>query len=401
MRRLRVILPLFLMLLAGVQGGSLYAQVVGSPLNDRNAIDYRYQKFDSKLPLFPDSIKFRDRFYIIAGGGLDVNYEGSKDFDAFRPGWGARVSAGYRITPVHAVEGDFIYSSFDRKSSFGFNLNYVMNLNNFATRRDSYNKFEVLFIAGLSYRHISEGHAGVNTGLRLQWNPGINCGIFVEPKLSIMSGSESTRRFTTLPSLNLGMTVRFHKPNYYLWDYLTPIALKTNLLYDALTALNIGVEVPIGERWSVAAEWVSPWWSSYDKQLYFQIMNGNVEGRYWFGERTNRLKLTGWFSGLSVGGGVYDIMLDELSGYQGEFQAYSVIGGYAHPINKSGNLRMEYELGLGFLSTGYVKYWWDGFDYSLIAPSPQSWRTNWIGPTKLQVSLVYYLKIRSKVGGRE
>jgi hypothetical protein len=98
---------------------------------------------------------------------------------------------------------------------------------------------------------------------------------------------------------------------------------------------------------------------------------------------------------------IYDILLNRVNGVQGEFQSYSVVGGYAHPINKSGSLRLEYELGLGLISTDYVKYWWDGFDYTLIAPSPQSWRTNWWGPTKLSVSLVYYLKIRSKVGGRE
>jgi hypothetical protein len=204
-----------------------------------------------------------------------------------------------------------------------------------------------------------------------------------------------------MPTLNMGMTVRFHQPDYYLWDYLTPFALKTNLLYDAASALNIALEAPIGDKWSVVAEWVSPWWSSYDKQFYFQIMNANVEGRYWFGDRSKKLKLTGWFSGLSVGGGVYDILLDKQNGYQGEFQAYSVVGGYAHPIDKTGNLRLEYELGLGVLSTGYVKYWWDGFDYTLVAPSPQSWRTTLFGPTKVQISLVYYLKLRSKVGGRE
>ena len=93
-------------------------------------------------------------------------------------------------------------------------------------------------------------------------------------------------------------------------------------------------------------------------------------------------------------------MFDPIKGIQGEFQAYSAVGGYAHPIDKSGNLRMEYSLGLGYMRTQYVKYWWDGFDYTLIAPSPQTWLTNWFGPTKVQVSLVYMLKLRSKVGGR-
>lgn len=401
MRILRTILIFCLVILMGSQGGCLYAQVVNSPTNDKNAIDYRYQKFNATLPRYADSIKFRDRFYTSVSAGLDANYEGAKDFDSYLVGLNTKLTFGYHLTPVHAIEADFIYAKMGGKDNYGFNFNYLMNLNNFATRRDNYNKLEALFVAGASYRYMTTNHYGVSTGLRLQWNPGINCGLYVEPKVSVMSGTESNRRFTTLPSLNLGMTVRFHKPNYYLWDYLTPFAIKTNLLYDAVTALNIGLEVAIGERFSVAAEWLSPWWSSYDKQLYFQLMNGNLEGRYWFGERADRLDLTGWFSGISVGGGIYDILLNRVNGVQGEFQSYSVVGGYAHPINKSGSLRLEYELGLGLISTDYVKYWWDGFDYTLIAPSPQSWRTNWWGPTKLSVSLVYYLKIRSKVGGRE
>jgi hypothetical protein len=401
MRKVRAIFMICFALLFGMQGVRMYAQVVGSPVNDKNAIDYRYQYFKSHLPQFADSIKMRNRFYVMAGAGLDANYELSKDFSAFKVGYNARLTLGYRFTPIHAIETDLIYADMDHRNHYGINVNYVMDLNNFALGRDSHDKLEALFIAGVSYRYMTRSHAGINTGVRLQWNPGINCGFFVEPKLSILSGTESVGRFTTMPTLNLGMTVRFHQPNYYLWDYLTPFALKTNLLYDAASALNIGLEAPIGDKWSVVAEWVSPWWSSYDKQFYFQIMNANVEGRYWFGDRSKKLKLTGWFSGLSVGGGVYDILLDKQNGYQGEFQAYSVVGGYAHPIDKSGNLRLEYELGLGVLSTGYVKYWWDGFDYTLVAPSPQSWRTTVFGPTKVQISLVYYLKLRSKVGGRE
>lgn len=402
MRILRNILKICLVLLFSASGGHLFAQIKGSPANDKNAIDYRYQIFENRLIRYnTDSTKFRNRIYTVYSAGIEANWEQFKTLNSAPLGFNAKFSLGFNITPIHAIEAEFIYANLGKRTNLGGNLNYVFNINNFATNQDNFNKLEVLLLVGGSYRHTAQHHYGANAGLRIQYNPGINCGLFIEPKLTILSTDKSQGSIASIPSVNMGLTMRFHKPNYYLWDYLTPIAIKTNLLYDALTAVNIGIEAPIGNRWSVVAEWMSPWWSSYDKQLYFQIMNGNVEGRYWFGERTNRLKLTGWFSGLSVGGGVYDIMLDELSGYQGEFQAYSVIGGYAHPINKSGNLRMEYELGLGFLSTGYVKYWWDGFDYSLIAPSPQSWRTNWIGPTKLQVSLVYYLKIRSKVGGRE
>lgn len=384
-----------------LQNGVLHAQVVGSPVNEKNAIDYRFQYFDGRLPRFADSVKFRDKIYTLFGAGIEANWERSQGLDSYMINFTSKATVGYTFTPVHAIEADFLYSNVGSHPNYGANINYVMNLTNFASKEGSFNKVEALFINGLAYRYADSKHMyGFNTGIRLQWNPGINCGLFIEPRISLLSDPNSSRHISSIPSVNMGLTVRFHKPNYYLWDYLTPFAIKTNLLYDAVSALNVAIEAPIGERWSVVADWVAPWWSDYDKQLYIQLMQGSIEGRYWFGDREDKLQLTGWFAGLSAGGGVYDFMFNERKGIQGEFQVYSAVAGYAHPINKSGTLRMEYELGLGWLNTEYVKYWWDGFDYTLVAPSPQTWVTNWYGPTKLQVSLVYYLKIRSKVGGR-
>ena len=315
-------------------------------------------------------------------------------------GLATRLTFGYRITPVHAVETDFLYSDTGSRHSAGLNVNWAMNLNNLALRRDAHNRFEVLFLAGASYRQSDKASVGINTGLRLQWNPGKNAGLFIEPKLNIMSDPYSSRTFSTVPSISFGLTLRYHKPDYYLWDYLTPFAIKTNLLYDAASVLNIGIEAPIRDRWSVAFDWVCPWWSSYERQKYLQLLYGSLEGRYWFGNREDKLQLTGWFAGIAAGGGIYDLMYDAMNGIQGEFSTCGVVGGFAHTVNKSGTLRLEYSVGLGWMGTEYVKYWWDEYDYTLIAPSPQTWRTNWFGPIKAQVSLVYMLKIRSKVSGR-
>lgn len=402
MRLKRNILGLcFALLIWGGQNISLYAQKPDSPENSVNAIDYRFQKFDTSPVMFADSVKFRNRFYNIFGLGIEADWERSYSMGTPMTGLAGRLSFGYRLTPVHAIETDFLYSNTGSRHNAGLNLNWAVNLNNLALRKDANNRFEAIFLAGASYRQSDKPSFGVNTGVRLQWNPGRNAGLFVEPKLNIMSDPYSSRTFSTVPSVSFGLTLRYNKPDYYLWDYLTPFAIKTNLAYDAMSALNIGIEAPIRDRWSVAFEWTSPWWSSYENQKYLQMMYGSLEGRYWFGNRENRPQLTGWFAGVAAGGGVYDFMLDELDGIQGEFSTAGLVGGYAHTINASGTLRMEYALGLGWMGTEYVKYWWDGFDYTLVAPSPQSWKTDWFGPTKVQVSLVYMLKLRSKVSGRE
>ena len=398
----RYIFTLILTVLAwGMSGERMYAQKEGSPESTFNALDYRFQKFDNTKVHFADSIKFRNKFYNIVGIGVAGEWErGGEVIEKSYTGYTTRFTLGYRITPVHAIETDLLHTFKPTGNAYGANINWVANLNNIATRRDGHNKFEALFIAGASYRYAEKSSAGINTGLRLQWNAGINAGFFIEPKVSVMTDPYSSRTFTTSPSISFGFTLRYHKPNYYLWDYLTPFAIKTNLLYDAATGVNVGIEAPIGRRFSLAFDWMCPWWSNYDAQKYLQIMQGTLEGRVWLGNRNRKDLLTGWFTGVMVGGGIYDLMFKPEIGYQGEYSTVGVIGGYAHRVNKSGTLRMEYELGLGWMGTDYRKYWWDGFDYALYAPSPQSWYFQWFGPVKAQISLVYMLKIRSKVGGR-
>ena len=130
-------------------------------------------------------------------------------------------------------------------------------------------------------------------------------------------------------------------------------ALKTNLLFDAITVLNVEVEVPIKQRWSIAGEWIFPWWlhdkyKPNKKPSRLEILCGTLEGRYWFGNREERPRLTGWFVGLFSGAGLYDVQW-KAKGYQGEF--FISVGasvGYAHKISRRHkNLSMEYSLSFG------------------------------------------------------
>ncbi len=180
------------------------------------------------------------------------------------------------------------------------------------------------------------------------------------------------------------------------------LALKTNLLYDALSILNFEIEVPIGDRWSIAGEWIFPWWTSSmtnpdSKRNTLQILNGNLEGKYWFGNRSTRPVMTGWFAGLYAGAGLYDLEY-RAEGYQGEvFIMGGLSGGYAHTINKRGNLRMEYSLGVGYMNNQY-RY------YKSVYESDNRWHSyrhetndfNWFGPTKAKVSLVWMLNSKKK-----
>lgn len=49
------------------------------------------------------------------------------------------------------------------------------------------------------------------------------------------------------------------------------MAVKTNLLYDAVLIPDIGVEFCLGKNWSVAGNWMYAWWKSDRKHNYWRI----------------------------------------------------------------------------------------------------------------------------------
>lgn len=56
------------------------------------------------------------------------------------------------------------------------------------------------------------------------------------------------------------------------YDTRTILALKTNLLYDAVSWVNFAIEVPIKERFSVLYYHQFPWWTwGKGNTLYIRI----------------------------------------------------------------------------------------------------------------------------------
>lgn len=158
------------------------------------------------------------------------------------------------------------------------------------------------------------------------------------------------------------------KPRRFAMDSLfrVPIvAVRTNAL---LPLLNAGVEVPLGNRWSVSADIYYPWaWRPLMNTVMpnystcIQVLYGTVEGRCWLGEGHNgnkadyaRYRLAGHSVGLVAGGGYYDLEKDN-AGVQGEFAVVGIDYMYALPLGK-GNVRLEFNLGFGVAYTGWRGY---------------------------------------------
>jgi hypothetical protein len=46
------------------------------------------------------------------------------------------------------------------------------------------------------------------------------------------------------------------------------LSISTNLLYDAALIPNIGLEVSLGKKWTVGADWFYTWFSSDSRHRY-------------------------------------------------------------------------------------------------------------------------------------
>ncbi len=184
--------------------------------------------------------------------------------------------------------------------------------------------------------------------------------------------------------------------------YISPIgddsqllfALKSNLVLDLVSVVNLAVEIPIGERWSVVGEVVHPWWRSWPADFTMQIESYHAEVKYWLGDRSTKEQLQGWSVGAYGGWGRYDIQPFSKKGVQGSFFDAGAHIGFAHPIAKS--LNLEYTIGFGYVSTSYNDYEMvnNSVEYGDIKVIPYPWINNTLKsilPTRCGVSLVWVI----------
>lgn len=174
-------------------------------------------------------------------------------------------------------------------------------------------------------------------------------------------------------------------------------ALKSNLLFDAVTAFNAEVEVPVSRNISVAGEWIFPFWKNRHADLTFQVLYGGLDLKYWLHQKGKAERMTGWFCDLYGGVGKYDIQPFSKYGVQGKLLNVGAGAGFAHSIAK--NLRLEYSLGIGYIRSDYHKYdFVSDTQYGEIKVVRYPWKRfiyNGFGPSKAKISLVWMIKGRS------
>jgi len=184
-------------------------------------------------------------------------------------------------------------------------------------------------------------------------------------------------------------------PQYMpLRPYQALFALKTNLLFDAALAFNVEAELPLGRsnRWSVMAEYWTPWYVWHHNSRSYELQVWGVEGRYWLGRcRQLRPALTGGFLGLYYAYGRYDFEWKS-SGDQGELNSVGATIGYSWPIHRHWNL--ELSASVGFFHGPRRHYTGEYNDTHLIWQYTSS--TTYVGPTKLKLTLSWLIGKKRK-----
>lgn len=161
------------------------------------------------------------------------------------------------------------------------------------------------------------------------------------------------------------------------------VALSSNLLYDAVSLGNVGVDVYLGNHISVGANWMYTWWKDDDKNWYWRGYGGDVHGDYWFDKEN-------LWHGHHVG--VYAQMLTfdvefNGTGYQGPKWLYGGGMQYGYALGIGKRLTLDMGIGIGYLGGKYYEYTPSSIRGVYIYQKTHD--MNWVGPTSARVSLVW------------
>lgn len=172
------------------------------------------------------------------------------------------------------------------------------------------------------------------------------------------------------------------------------MGIKSNLLYWGTTTPNFGLEMAAGNRHTAQVFFgLNPWKQSggdHSSLRHWMVM---PEYRYWFNQNFD-----GWFLGAHALGGQYNVggvrfpfgLLKGLRNhrYEGWYAGGGITAGKQWILSRHWNL--EASIGLGYIHTKY-----DKFECGTCGEKLKSAHKNYVGPTKVALSLIYLIPGRA------
>lgn len=226
----------------------------------------------------------------------------------------------------------------------------------------------------------------------------LSVACYRKPELPVESVSERPElnelvdTVTTMPVEEVTATVQLKVTPKPEPRPVQRLAIKTNLLYDAVLMPSLEVEFRLADRWTVQLEGDMAWWKNDGKHKYYQVATISPEGRWWFGQKKDS-PWHGHYLGVFGGFTWYDLENGK-RGYQGEAEMVGISYGYMFPIGR--RLSLEAGIGLGYMHSKYEEYLPIDGHYVY----QQTNRMNYFGPLKLKFALAWRLwDISKKKGG--
>lgn len=176
------------------------------------------------------------------------------------------------------------------------------------------------------------------------------------------------------------------------------VAIKTNLLYDATTTPNIGLEVGVGRRNTIQLFYgVNPWSFKSDTKGEQKVKHWLLMPEY---RRWICNNMTGLFFGIHAMGGQFnagnvdlpipgkffsgdnlgDMVKD--SRVEGTYAGGGLTIGYQWILSRHFNIEAE-------VGAGYDRVWYDQYPCAECGSKLSHGTTNYVGLTKLGLSLMY------------
>lgn len=168
------------------------------------------------------------------------------------------------------------------------------------------------------------------------------------------------------------------------------IGVKTNLLYDATTTMNLGVEFGLARKWTLDISGnYNPWVLNKEKNRKIKHYLIQPEARYWLCD-----KFSGHFFGAHALFTNYNIsavkipFVDDSKNYRYKGWATGVGVSYGYSMILGGRWNLEATAGVGVAYTRYDKFNCKNCGEKL----QNNVSRTFFAPTKLGISLIYMIK---------
>ena len=172
--------------------------------------------------------------------------------------------------------------------------------------------------------------------------------------------------------------------------YSQKIGIKTNLLYDATSTINLGAEYCIAPRWTIDLSLnYNPWTLNKDTNRKIKHYLIQPEGRYWLCS-----EFYGHFFGANLAFAQYNVSGIKIPFVKGSennrYEGIAAMAGlsYGYAVTLGGRWNLEATLGLGIAYRRSDVYKSKNYGMKL----GDNVHSVFFTPTKLGISLIYMIR---------